>query len=202
MTARRLLACALPLALVGCMGTITSTTTARTSTEMLLVSDAAAGAVTRWNAAPLVGRRTFVDPQFLDCMDKPYVLSALRAQASRAGALLVDEPDEAERVVEVRCAGLAGWDGDYQFGLPPLPLSYFNESVMTPALTIGNENHQGWAKLQLFVYDKATGRVVGVADALWGAAREDLFGSVYPSILHQPTHEDEAADARPEYVGD
>lgn len=176
------LALGLALVLGGCLGDIRSTTTARGSTEMLLLSSAVESAISRWDATPLAGKRVHLDTQFLDTYDEPYVTSSLRYHVSRAGALLVDPP-EAELVVEVRCGGLACWDGKFLFGVPPLAVGQFGLTVISPDLTIGNISRQGWAKLQLFVYEPETREVLATSGDLWGAAREDLLGSVYPSLL-------------------
>lgn len=176
------LALGLALVLSGCLGDIRSTTTARGSTEMLLLSSAVESAISRWDATPLAGRRVHLDTQFLDTYDEPYVTSSLRYHVSRAGALLVDPP-EAELVVEVRCGALANWHGTYVYGIPPVPVGQFGLVFISPDYTIGNINRQGWAKLQLFVYEADTREVIATSGDLWGAAREDLFGSVYPSLL-------------------
>lgn len=181
-TPRRTAALLLALALSGCMGGVRGTLTSRTSTEMLLVSGAAEGAITRWDASPLKGRRVFLDTQFLESYDEPYVTSALRAHVARAGALLVDR-EQAEWVLEVRCASLGTWEGDWLIGLPPLPVSFMGPAVMTPDITFGHSSRQGWAKLEWFVYDAETHAVLGTSGTRWGMAREDLFGSVYPSLL-------------------
>lgn len=181
-TPPRSLVLGLALLLTGCLGDIRSTTTARGSTEMLLLSAAVESAIHRWDATPLEGRRVHLDTQFLDTYDEPYLTSTLRYHVTRAGAVLVDRP-EAELVVEVRCGGFACWDGEFLFGVPPLALGQFGLSVISPDLTIGNTSRQGWAKLQLFVYEPDTGAVLATSGDLWGASREDLFGSVYPSLL-------------------
>lgn len=174
-------ACA--LALGGCMGGVRGTLTSRTSTEMLLVSGAAESAIKSWDASPMKGRRVHLDAQFLESVDEPYVTSALRAHVSRAGALLV-EREQAEWVLEVRCASLGTWEGDWLVGLPPLPVSLLGgPSVMSPDVTIGFSSRQGWAKLEWFVYDAETRAVLGASGTRWGAAREYLLGSVYPSLL-------------------
>lgn len=166
----------------GCLGNIRDTTTARGSTEMLLLSSAVESAISRWDVTALKGRRVFLDTQFLDTVDEPYVTSSLRFRAARGGAILVDRP-EAELVVEVRCGAFACWDGDYMLGFPPLPFGQFDLTVTTPSYTIGNTSRQAWAKLQLFVYEPETRAVLATSGDLWGASREDLFGSVYPSLL-------------------
>lgn len=182
------------LALTGCMGNIRGTLTARTSTEMLLVSGAAESAIVRWDASPLKGRRVFLDTQFLESYDEPYVTSALRAHVARAGAILVDR-EQAEWVMEVRCASLGTWEGDWLLGLPPLPLSFGGPAILTPSITIGHSSRQGWAKLEWFVYDAATLAVLGSSGTRWGMAREDLFGSVYPSIIDTAR---ETVDGKPD----
>lgn len=176
------LALGLALVLTGCMGQIGSTTTARGSTEMLLLSSAVEGAVRRWDASLLSGKRVHLDLQFLETVDEPYVTSSLRVHAARAGALLVDLP-EAELVVEVRCGALATWHGTYMYGIPPLPVGQFGLTFISPDYTMGNVNRQGWAKLQLFIYEPQTRELVASSGDLWGASREDLLGTVYPSLL-------------------
>ncbi len=184
-SSRRVIAAALvALTLGGCMGGIRGSLTSRTSTEMLLVSGAAESAIVGWDASPLKGRRVHIDTQFLESYDRPYVVSALRAHTARAGALLVDRA-EAEWVLEVRCASLGTWEGDYLLGLPPLPISFMGPATMTPEIGLGFSSRQGWAKLEWFVYDPASQKVLGSSGTRWGAAREDLLGSVYPSLLEQ-----------------
>lgn len=184
MTSRhRTIAAALAaLALGGCMGGIRGTVPGRSSTEMLLVSGAAESAIVGWDASPLKGRRVHIDTQFLESYDEPYVTSALRAHTARAGALLVDR-GEAEWVLEVRCASLGTWEGDFLLGLPPLPVSFMGPATMTPEIGLGFSSRQGWAKLEWFVYEAETQKVLGASGTRWGAAREDLLGSVYPSLL-------------------
>ncbi|MCO5166967.1 MAG: hypothetical protein M9894_11440 [Planctomycetes bacterium] len=180
----RPLALALALTLAGCIGEIRHTTTARTSTEMLLMSLAAERAIKQWDPKPLAGRRVFVDDTYLDSLDKSYVLSALRAQTSRAGVLIVDRP-EAELVLEIRCASHALWEGSWLIGPPPLPLAFGGPTVLSPDLSFGVDAQQGWAKLELFVYDAETREVVATSGTLWGCSREDMINSVYPSLLDQ-----------------
>jgi hypothetical protein len=183
-TTRSCRAFALSLALLasGCMGTIRDTTTARGSTEMLLLSSAVEGAIRRWDVSALAGKRVFIDTQFLETVDEPYLVSSMRYRAARGGAILVDLP-EAELVVEVRCGAFACWDGSFMVGVPPLPVGQFGISVISPNYMIGNTNRQAWAKLQLFVYEPHSRQVVATSGDLWGASREDLLGSVYPSLL-------------------
>ncbi|MBX3472603.1 MAG: hypothetical protein KF878_37605 [Planctomycetes bacterium] len=178
----RTLAVALALTLAGCIGGIRHSTTARTSTEMLLMSLAAERAVRQWDPRPLAGRRVFIDDTYLDSIDKPYVLSALRGQTARSGVLLVDR-EEAELVLEVRCGSHALWEGSWLIGPPPLPLAFGGPTVLSPDLSFGLEAEQGWAKLELFVYDAVTKEVVATSGTLWGCSREDPINSVYPSLL-------------------
>lgn len=168
----------------GCAGQIRDTTTARGSTETLLLSTAIDRAVVRWPVDWMKGRRVFIDDRLLDPqVDKAYLVSALRAHAARGGARLVDARADAELVVEARCGTLGCWEGDYLLGIPTLPLSHGGTTLLTPRLTLGFSPRQGWVKLQLFVQDTATGEVVASSGDLWGAASEDLLRSVYPSKL-------------------
>lgn len=167
------------LGVAGCSGQIRDTTTARTSTEMLLVSSAAERAIARLDTTVFTGQRVLLHTGYLACIDRPFVLSCLRAHLVRSGAALVDAPEEADAVLEVRCGTLAIWQGSFTLGLPALPIGWTGVMVETPPFGLGFDSMQGWALLEAYATDPRTGRVLWVSDPLWGRSREDLFGSVY-----------------------
>lgn len=183
---RRLLALLLvtaPLALVtGCTGQARGTTTARGSTETLLLSTSAGRAIRAVDAKPWKGKRGWIDESRLDCYDKNYVVSSLRVRLARAGVILVDGRGDAELVFEPRAGTFATWEGNYAFGVPPLPISYGGTAILTPEITLGIDVQQGWAKFQVFAYERESGAFAGEAE-VWGMASEDLLRSVYPSIV-------------------
>lgn len=168
------------LGLVGCSSQIRDTTTARTSTEMLLLSSAAERAIARLDTSTFTGQRVLLHTGYLACIDRPFVVSCLRAHLVRSGAVLVDDLEEADAVLEVRCGTLAIWEGSFTLGIPSLPVGWTNLVVQTPPFGFGYDSMQGWALLEAYATDPRTGHVLWVSDPLWGRSRQDLFGSVYP----------------------
>ena len=179
------------LTLSGCAGGIRGTTTARSPTEELLISNAAERAVLRFDTTPYVGKRVFVDAQRLTAYDASYLLSALRHNLAETGALLVDDRSDAELVLEPRAGTQAVEDAVWGFGIPSLPLSFFGTSTITPPLTITYRRQHGWTKLQVFSYEADTGAFVA-RDVVWGRAWSSSFGDdIYPSIIDEYLGDDE-----------
>jgi hypothetical protein len=166
----------------GCVGNARETTTPRTSTEQLLVSTAAERAVGRLDEkvlAALRGRRVIIDESRYESYDKPYVMSALRHRLAEEDVILAPGPDKdqkapaPERVVEVRSGGLGVNDDTFGLGIPALPLPIPNTTLVstTPALYLFfRDKQQGWAKFQIWVWDRATGEYVASSGDLWGHA--------------------------------
>lgn len=156
----------------GCIGSVRDTTTARTSTEILLVSSAAERAVRKYDAAPLAGKKVFIDDARFDSVDKPYVISALRNHLARAGVTLAakGDPGECDGVMELRNGTLGIWDGDFVLGIPQLPVSAqgFPPVLLPPLYAFRRLSKQGYAKFQLWLYDPATKGFIAQSPDLWG----------------------------------
>ncbi|MGE0706941.1 MAG: DUF6655 family protein [Planctomycetota bacterium] len=178
---RRLLALLLLgglLSTTGCIGSIRDTTTARTATEILLVSTAAERAVKRYDASALNGKAVFIDDKRFESVDKAYVLSALRDHLAGSGVTLVEKGDPitkenqagADFVLEIRNATLGIWDGDFVLGIPQLPVSAqgFPPVLLPPLYAFRRLSSQGFAKLQFWLYDPATKKFIGRSKDLWG----------------------------------
>ncbi len=173
---------ALVIVAPGCIGSIRETTTARTATEMLLVSTAAERALVEYDVAHLSGKRVFVDHQYFESIDKPFVLSALRDHLAEGGVTLMDKvkgeegegPEaNAELVLELRNASLGIWDGDFVLGIPQLPVSsgYGLPPVLLPPLyAFRRFSQQGWAKFEFWTYDPQTMAHIHRSGPLWGSA--------------------------------
>ncbi len=145
--------------LAGCTTTRTSDT-ARTAMEQLLISNAVDQTLSKMALPPVSGRKVFLDAQYLDCVDKGYVVSSLRQKLLNHGALLVGKAEDSELTVEIR-SGALGTDNVNSFvGMPklslpgPLPLDL-------PEVRVWEKNSQyGTAKLGLMAYDTASGQLV------------------------------------------
>ena len=89
---------------VGCT-TATTTNTARTSTEQLLISNAVDRALDKVDFTPFSGRAVYLEEKYIDCVDKNYVIASLRHRLLASGATLV-AADAAELIVEARSGGV------------------------------------------------------------------------------------------------
>jgi len=162
----------------GCVGGIRDTTTARTATEILLISTAAERAIAQYDAAALEGKRVFIDEARFDSVDKPYVISALRDHLAGSGVTLVgdkapiskDKKDGADFVLELRNGALGIWDGDFVLGIPQLPMAaQGSPTIMLPPLYLFRRlSAQGFAKFQFWLYDAANTNFIGRSQDLWG----------------------------------
>ena len=163
---------------VGCVGNVRDTTTARTASEILLISTAAERAIAQYDASLLSGKNVFIDEARFDSVDKPYVISALRDHLAGSGVTLVgakdpiakDKPTGADFVLELRNGALGIWDGDFVLGIPQLPLAaQGSPTITTPPLYLFRRlSAQGYAKFQFWLYDAATTAFVGRSKDLWG----------------------------------
>lgn len=190
---------ALALALTACAGQIRDTSTARSSTETLLLSTAAERAIARLDTQVFTGQRVLLETSFMACIDRQFVVSCLRAHLGRSGALLVDGLDEADAVLEVRCGTMACWEGSYTVGLPSLPVGWTGVFAQSPPFELGFDSLRAYAKLEAFAWEPRTRRLLWSSEPLWGAAREDWFGTVYPSLLERVSR---AADRRAGGLGE
>ncbi len=166
----------------GCIGNIRETTTARTATEMLLVSTAAERAVASYDAGHLRGKRVFVDDTRFESVDKAYVMSALRDHLAGQGVTLVDKKEAgegdapaalgAELVLELRSASLGVYDGDFVLGIPQLPVSAqgFPPVLLPPLYAFRRFSQQGWAKLEFWTYGAKSLQHVQRSGPLWGSS--------------------------------
>lgn len=162
----------------GCVGTIRDTTTARSATETLLVSTSIDRALSLLDASAWRGRRLHVDLRFLECVDQGYLVSCLADRLAEQGVILVEAPEQAEVLLEVRAGVVGTWEGSWKLGIPALPVQFGGPGVALPEVVIPWDVQQGWTKLQLFARERESGAFLGEAE-LWGSASEDLLRGVY-----------------------
>lgn len=186
------LALALLLPLAACVGTIRDTTTARGATETLLVSTSIDRALSRLDASGWRDRRLHVDQRFLECVDQHYLVSCLADRLAEQGVILVEAPEQAEVLLEVRAGSVATWDGSWHLGIPALPVQFGGPGLALPEVVIPWDVQQGWTKLLLFARERESGAFLGEAE-LWGSASEDPIRGVYLP-LRQRLEEDLLGD--------
>lgn len=172
-----------PALLAGC-GTTRFTDTARTATEMLLMSKAVDDALADIDFRPLAGKTVFLEEKYLDgIQDKGYLVSALRQQLLASGALLQEEKTKATYVVEPRAGALATDRTGVLVGVPATPLPTFSAPVpvpypnMLPEIPFAkNTEQKAYAKIAVFAYNRLTGRPVLQSGVVQGAANaEDMW---------------------------
>ena len=159
----------------GCVGGIRDTTTARTATEILLVSTAAERAIGNYSVDKnLKGKKVTLDDSRYDAVDKPYVVSALREHLSASGAIVV--ADGSDYTIELRNGTLGIFDSDFTIGIPGLPVALGGigaelPPVITPPISIfKRDSSQGWCKMQLWVYKTDDNTFVSKSGDLWGSS--------------------------------
>ncbi|NNJ26120.1 DUF6655 family protein [Alienimonas chondri] len=153
-------AAVLILTATGC-ATTSSSDTARTGMEQLLVSDAIDHSIAKIDLRPLAGRSVFVDSQYLDCVDKGYVVSSIRHRVMTSGARLAASADDADVVAEIRSGGV-GTDRQESFvGTPNLSLPGISP-IEIPEIKVWNRDRQlATAKIGLAIYDAKTREPLG-----------------------------------------
>lgn len=170
------------VALGGCSSTIRDTTTARAAEEMLLVSTAAERAIDAYPVTHLSGHKVWIDESFFDSIDKSYVMSCVRGHLSEAGALLVEQEQDASFVLEVRNGTLGINDPEWTIGIPAIPFAAQGIAVTLPRLAIGYDPQEAWAKFQFWTYAADTGETVDLGEA-WGRAETGWFQSISPNVV-------------------
>jgi hypothetical protein len=151
------------VALVGC-----GTTTTRTATEQLLMSDAVDQAISQIDFQSLRGQKVFLDTLYLHSVkgvgfvNSEYIISSLRQQLTASSCLIQDTRESADIIVEPR-VGALGTDGhEVVYGIPQAgsltsAASMFSNSPLPvlPELSLGKSNAQsGIAKVIVFAYDR------------------------------------------------
>jgi len=146
--------------------------TPRTAMEQLLISTAADRALATINL-PIEGKDIFLDTQYLETVDKPYVVALLRERLGEK-ARLAASADKAQLILEVRSGSLAIDKSEFLLGFPaiPLPVPGLASIPQTPEITIyKSSNHRSRAKFALCATDTATSRQLAQTGILYAEAR-------------------------------
>lgn len=153
-----LLSVGLLVATTGCTNTSTSNT-ARTAKEQMLLSNAVDQSLDKVDFTPLYGQKVFVDDKYLECVDKSYVVGSLRHRVMRAGGALAAAADNADVIMEVRSGGVGTDSTEMYLGVPSLPLP---AGMQTPEIRLSERKSQyGYSKLGLVLFDAKTKTVLG-----------------------------------------
>ncbi len=160
--AQRILTCFLMAGVglaTGCATTSTSNT-ARTGTEQLLISAAIDRAMSNVQFSDFSGYSVFIDDKYLDSVDKGYLVGSLRHKVLENGGSLAAGADSADLVLEARSGGVGtdtqeSYVGIPAIGIPGLPIE------IPEVKFLSRSTQMGTAKLGLICYDPKTGRALG-----------------------------------------
>jgi hypothetical protein len=143
------------ISLSGC-ASIKKSDTSRTGLEQLLISSAADKALEKFDYRPIAGAKVFVDPQYLDCVDKQYVMMRLHQHLLANQCTLVPKSEESDVVVEIASGGVGTDRNDLFVGIPEIPLPP-PSPIAVPKIAFYERNRSmGTAKLALVAYDTKT----------------------------------------------
>ncbi len=172
--------------IAGCT-TITMTEPPQTATEQLLVTTAIDDAVTKMNVSSVApGTRIFVDTSFFDGLGRDrtilfpkYAMAAVRERLLRAGALLANDRQTADVIVELRTGGQSVDHNNLFVGIPsltvPIPPT-FTTPVTTPELALFKRDRKtGVAKLEIVAYRRDSGAFTGASGASFGASNHTEY---------------------------
>jgi hypothetical protein len=170
----------------GCT-TITMTEPPQTATEQLLVTTAIDGAVAKMDVSSLrPGTKIFVDTSFFDGLGRDrtilfpkYAMAAVRERLLRAGALLSNDRQTADVIVELRTGGQSVDHNSLFVGIPALSVPApptFTAAVTTPELALFKRDRKtGVAKLEIVAYARDTGAFTGASGASFGASNHTEY---------------------------
>ncbi len=145
--------------LVGCV-TTKQTDTARTGIEQLLLSTATDQALDKVDLSPIARAKVFVDTQYLDCVDKNYVIVSLHQRLLRQDCKLVDKREDADVIVEVGAGSLGTDRTEWFVGVPEIPLA-MPSPISIPKLSVFTRTKSiGTAKLCVVALDVKTHQAV------------------------------------------
>ena len=155
-----LLALGLTAAATGCASTTTSNT-ARTGNEQILISSAIDRAMSNVRFNEFANYKVFVDDKFVgSAVDKGYLVGEIRHKVLEGGGRLVAKAEDADIVLEPRSGGV-GTDTEESFiGIPAV--GFPGMPIELPEIKLAQRATQmATAKIGLVAYDAKTGESLG-----------------------------------------
>ena len=160
----------LPLIVAACgCATVKQSDTARTGIEQLLISSAVDESLDKVDFAPIAGAQVYLKTDYLDCVDKNYVIVGLHSRLLAEGCTIADKPDDAEVLLTIASGGVGTDRTDMAVGTPEIPLGLMGS---LPKLTVFERKRaMGTAKLRVVATDAQSREVV--LDQGYTLARSD-----------------------------
>ncbi|MGB7342939.1 MAG: DUF6655 family protein [Pirellulaceae bacterium] len=144
----------------GCAST-TSSNTARTGNEQILISSAIDRAMSNVRFNEFANRGVFVDETYLaGAVDKGYLMGEIRHKVLQGGGRLVAKAEDADVVLEPRSGGVGTDSEETYIGIPSL--GFPGLPIELPEIKLAQRSTQiGTAKIGLVAYDAKTGQSLG-----------------------------------------
>lgn len=142
----------------GCTSAQT-TNTVRSSTEQMLVSNAIDQSLDKIDFSTVQGQAVFLNEKYVDCIDKNYVIAAVRHRVMNSGGRLVDKPEESSMVLELRAGAIGTAMSESFLGLPEIALP--GMLTLPEVRLVERKSQQGIAKLGMVAYDPGSHEILG-----------------------------------------
>ncbi len=151
------------IAVAGC-GSTKQTSTPRTGTEQLLLTNAWDRAIEKVDFRPLTGVPVFLDTSNVTSIDQGWVVSSLRQAMLTQGVLLRPKAEAAQFIVEARVGAYGTDDYSMMIGIPQITMPPTVTGVPTGTVPempfIKKSDQRAVAKLALFAFDRTSGQIV------------------------------------------
>lgn len=130
------------------------TTPERTAIEQLLLSTATDNALKGVQIPQIAGEKVFLAETYISSYDQPYVTGSIRALLSENGALLQQNIEDADVIIEARVGALGMDSSGSLVGIPELPIPIPSVgSFETPQVALyASEKQDTVAKIALLGY--------------------------------------------------
>ncbi len=149
---------ALVMLIAGCTHSQRSNT-ARTGMEQLLISNAIDQSLEKVNFRPFGGHTVYLEEKYADSVDKAYLVGSVRHRMLATGTRLVDKPEDAEIIVELRSGGIGTDTSESFVGVPEIALP--GMLTLPEVRFLQRTSQSGTAKIGLVAYDAKTKQVLG-----------------------------------------
>ncbi|NBD39318.1 MAG: hypothetical protein GVY10_12190, partial [Verrucomicrobia bacterium] len=128
----------------------------RSALEQLLLSTATDNALKGLEIPQVAGEKVYLEDAYVESYDEDYVVGSIRALLSENGALLTDDRDDADVIVEARVGALGMDSAESLLGIPSLPLPIPSVgTIETPeAALYASKKKDSVAKIALLGYRK------------------------------------------------
>jgi len=148
------------LILTGCATTSTSDTK-RTGKEQLLISNAVDQSLDKINFESFQGAKVFLNEKYLESVDSKYIVGSVRHRVLNSNATIVDKPEKADYVLELRSGGVGTDNRDTFVGLPKLQVPG-PVPVSIPEIRLWSRTQQtGIAKIGIVAIDTKSNQILG-----------------------------------------